>query len=138
MPAQQRQAAPAAGQIDSKLDEGPDVQNPPPAAQSPATSQSSDGYYRVLTGVLTLSEDKEGKKVVRVLRGQKIKPGDHVDVEHLLALRAIEPWGTKAASIGFSTAMHLSRAANAAAEEYEPEYLEDGSSEPLSGEDEAE
>lgn len=113
-------------QIDTKPDEAPEVQNPAPEPEAADTARSATGEYRVLTGALTLAEDKDGKNVRRYARGQRIKPGAHVDVDRLLALRAIEPFGTRADSIGPSTAEHLARAANATAQETEPEFLDDG------------
>jgi hypothetical protein len=119
-------SAPAEGLIDTKADEAPNVQNPPTTPEGTGLKRSASGEYRVLTGVLTLADDADGKKVRMVKRGQKIKPGAHVDVDRLLALRAIEPFGTRAESVGPSNAFHLAKAANAAADENEAEFLDDG------------
>lgn len=129
-----RQATDTAPQIDTKPEESPEVQNPAPEPQDTGLQRSSTGEYRVLVGALNLSEDKDGKQVRRYARGAKIKPAEHVDVERLLALRAIEPFGTRADSVGPSTAAHLARAANAAAQETEPEFLDDGAPTEVTGE----
>lgn len=108
--------------------------NAAPEPVETETQRSASGEYRVLVGAFNLSEDKDGKNVRRYTRGQRVKPGDHVDIDRLLALRVLEPFGTKAQSIGPSTAAHLARAANAAAEENEPEFLDDGTPEEVTGE----
>lgn len=110
-------------------------QNAAPEPEAATAGKSASGEYRVLTHSLVMALDKEGKKTQRFMRGQRIKPGDHVDVDHLLALRAIEPFGTRKDSIGPTNAEHVARAANAANQENEPLFLDDGEPEDVTGED---
>lgn len=126
------------GQIDSKPDEGPSVQNPPLDPEAPpALPAAVEGKYRVLVGVLSISEDVDGKKVKQVQRGRAVIITDAEKAETLLAQRAIEPWGLRADSIGPTNARTLSMAANALAQETDPEFLDDGTPEDVVNEGDA-
>lgn len=110
--------------------------NAPSAAEVDVAdvADASPGVYRVLTGAMTVASDKDGKKVQRYLRGQKVTLGDHHEIDRLLALRMVEPWGTKSQSIGPSSALHVARAANQANQENVPYFEPDGDPETPTGE----
>lgn len=58
------------------------------------TKQQKNPGFKVMTGAFTMPLDAESKRVQRYLKGDVVYPDpEFVDVEHLVALKALAPEG---------------------------------------------